>query len=61
MLAHMQVNKTDSNIALKYDDKEVNYEKNKCLLKMLEIEGVVKQVFPLHGTAHFFCYNFPHS
>ncbi|KAF3328321.1 anoctamin-like protein [Carex littledalei] len=45
------VNKTDSNIALKYDDKEVNYEKNKSLLKMLEIEGVVKQVFPLHDEA----------
>lgn len=54
MHARMQVNKTDSNIALKYNDKEVKYEKNESLLKRLEIEGVVRQVFPLHGTAHFF-------
>ncbi|KAJ1689369.1 hypothetical protein LUZ63_013524 [Rhynchospora breviuscula] len=42
------VNKTDSNIALKFNDKEFKYEKNESLLKRLEIEGVVKQVFPLH-------------
>ncbi|KAJ4771744.1 Anoctamin-like protein [Rhynchospora pubera] len=42
------VNKTDSNIALKFNDKDIKYEKNESLLKRLEIEGVVKQVFPLH-------------
>jgi anoctamin-10 len=46
----MQVNKTNSEIILKFDDKEFHWKENESLLTRLESEGVVKLVFPLHGT-----------
>lgn len=46
----MQVNKTDSEIALKFDNKEFHWKQSESLLTRLEAEGVVKLVFPLHGT-----------
>lgn len=46
----MQVNKTDSPITLKFDEKEFYWNPNEPLLTRLEAEGVVKLVFPLHGT-----------
>nr|CAB3474031.1 unnamed protein product [Digitaria exilis] len=42
------VNKTNSEITLKFDDKEFHWKENESLLTRLESEGVVKQVFPLH-------------
>ncbi|PNT72679.1 hypothetical protein BRADI_2g47780v3 [Brachypodium distachyon] len=44
----MQVNKTNSEISLKFDDKEFDWKRNESLLHRLENEGVVKLVFPLH-------------
>jgi anoctamin-10 len=46
----MQMNKTDSPITLIFDEKEFHWNKNEPLLSRLEAEGVVKLVFPLHGT-----------
>ncbi|CAL4974473.1 unnamed protein product [Urochloa decumbens] len=42
------VNRTNSEITLKFDDKEFHWKENESLLTRLESEGVVKQVFPLH-------------
>ncbi|TVU35377.1 hypothetical protein EJB05_17264 [Eragrostis curvula] len=42
------VNKTDSQISLKFDGKEFHWNQNESLLTRLEAEGVVKLVFPLH-------------
>lgn len=46
----MQVNNTNSEITLQFDDKEFHWKQNESLLTRLEAEGVVKLVFPLHGT-----------
>ncbi|WVZ69111.1 hypothetical protein U9M48_017949 [Paspalum notatum var. saurae] len=42
------VNRTESEITLKFDDKEFHWKQNESLLTRLEAEGVVKLVFPLH-------------
>ncbi|KAK3165216.1 hypothetical protein QOZ80_1AG0030390 [Eleusine coracana subsp. coracana] len=42
------VNKTDSQITLKFDEKEFHWNPSEPLLTRLEAEGVVKLVFPLH-------------
>ncbi|KAJ8493050.1 hypothetical protein OPV22_014771 [Ensete ventricosum] len=42
------VNKTDSDMTLFFDGKEFQFRRNESLLKMMETEGVVKQVFPTH-------------
>lgn len=42
------VNKTNSEISLKFDDKEFYWKQNESLLRRLEDEEVVKLVFPLH-------------
>ncbi|KAL5227124.1 hypothetical protein ABZP36_015389 [Zizania latifolia] len=42
------MNKTNSIIILKFDDKEFHWSQNESLLSRLEDEGVVKLVFPLH-------------
>lgn len=42
------VNKTNSEIVLKFDDKEFHWKQSESLLTRLEAEGVVKLVFPLH-------------
>jgi hypothetical protein len=39
----------DSDVSLKFDDKEFHWKQNESLLRRLEDEGVVKLVFPLHG------------
>jgi anoctamin-10 len=39
----------ESEISLKFDDKEFAWKQNESLLHRLEDEGVVKLVFPLHG------------
>ncbi|KAJ4717952.1 Anoctamin [Melia azedarach] len=42
------VNKSNCNVVLKYDGKEFCWEVGQSLLQMLESEGIVKLVFPLH-------------
>lgn len=42
------VNKRNSAVCLKFDGKEFHWELGESLLKRLEAEGIVKQVFPLH-------------
>ncbi|KAJ0007254.1 hypothetical protein Pint_28874 [Pistacia integerrima] len=42
------VNKSDSGIVLNFDGKEFPWEVGQSLLKKLECEGIIKQVFPLH-------------
>uniref|UniRef100_A0A6V7QTG4 Anoctamin transmembrane domain-containing protein n=1 Tax=Ananas comosus var. bracteatus TaxID=296719 RepID=A0A6V7QTG4_ANACO len=42
------VNRTNSELTLKFDDKEFLYERNESLLGKMEAVGIVKQVFPLH-------------
>lgn len=44
-----QVNNTDSDLTLRFGGKELQYRRNESLLKMMEAEGIVKQVFPTHG------------
>lgn len=45
----LQVNKKNSDLTLKFDGKEIQWEAGESLLQRLELEGIVKQVFPLHG------------
>ncbi|XVE51980.1 hypothetical protein DITRI_Ditri02bG0083100 [Diplodiscus trichospermus] len=47
-LINETVNKKNSGLTLKFDDKEIQWEAGESLLLRLEIEGIVKQVFPLH-------------
>ncbi|OMO70883.1 Anoctamin/TMEM 16 [Corchorus capsularis] len=47
-LIYETVNKKDSDISLKFDSKEIQWEAGESLLQRLESEGIVKQVFPLH-------------
>ncbi|XP_074584519.1 LOW QUALITY PROTEIN: anoctamin-like protein Os01g0706700 [Curcuma longa] len=42
------VNNTDSDLTLRFGGKELQYRRNESLLKMMEAEGIVKQVFPIH-------------
>ncbi|XP_058068240.1 anoctamin-like protein Os01g0706700 isoform X2 [Magnolia sinica] len=42
------VNKGDSAVTLTFDRKEFKWEIGESLLKRMECEGIVKQVFPLH-------------
>ncbi|XP_042379759.1 anoctamin-like protein Os01g0706700 [Zingiber officinale] len=42
------VNNTDSDLTLRFGGKELQYRRNESLLKMMEAEGIVKQVFPTH-------------
>lgn len=42
------VNKSDSAVTLRFDGKDIQWEAGECLLKKLETEGIVKDVFPLH-------------
>ncbi|MBA0840437.1 hypothetical protein Goarm_003019, partial [Gossypium armourianum] len=44
----IKVNKKNSDVTLKFDGKEIQWEAGKSLLQRLELEGIVKQVFPLH-------------
>ncbi|XP_072993599.1 anoctamin-like protein Os01g0706700 isoform X2 [Typha latifolia] len=43
------VNKTDSELMLKFDGEEFLVERNESVLRRMEAEGFVKEVFPLHG------------
>jgi hypothetical protein len=43
----------NSEISLKFDDKEFSWKQNESLLRRLEDEGVVKLVFPLHGKPNY--------
>ncbi|PPD71606.1 hypothetical protein GOBAR_DD31497 [Gossypium barbadense] len=47
-LIYKIVNKKNSDVTLKFDGKEIQWEAGKSLLQRLELEGIVKQVFPLH-------------
>ncbi|XP_071903119.1 anoctamin-like protein At1g73020 isoform X2 [Coffea arabica] len=38
----------DNSIMLKFDNKEVYWEMGESVLRKLELEGIVKEVFPLH-------------
>lgn len=53
---NLQVNKSKSAIALKFDGKEISWESGENLLRKLESENIVKQVFPLHGTFTYLYY-----
>lgn len=39
----------DKSIILKFDKKEIYWEIGESLIRKLESEGIVKEVFPLHG------------
>lgn len=39
----------ESMIKLKSDNKEIHWEMGESLVKKLEAEGIIKQVFPLNG------------
>ncbi|XP_022715088.1 anoctamin-like protein At1g73020 [Durio zibethinus] len=47
-LIYETVNKNNSDVTLKFDGKEIQWEAGESLLLRLELEGIVKQVFPLH-------------
>ncbi|XWS16255.1 hypothetical protein CRYUN_Cryun34aG0069300 [Craigia yunnanensis] len=47
-LIYDTVNKKNSGLTLKFDGKEIQWEAGESLLQKLELEGIVKQVFPLH-------------
>jgi len=46
----MQVNRTEADLTLWYDGKMVQFQRNESLLRRMETEGIVKQVFAMHGT-----------
>lgn len=46
---HQQINKSQSGIPLKHHGRIINWEGGESLLRKLESEGIVKDVFPLHG------------
>lgn len=43
-------------MTLKLDTKEFIWEVGESLLQRLKSEGIVKQVFPLHGMLNFVYY-----
>lgn len=45
----LQENMSRSDVNLKHDGQELRWEIGECLLQKLVSEGIVKQVFPLHG------------
>ncbi|XP_073109221.1 anoctamin-like protein Os01g0706700 isoform X4 [Elaeis guineensis] len=47
-LIYRIVNRTEADLTLKFDGKEIRIQINESLLKRFEDEGIVKQVFPLH-------------
>ncbi|KAI3671621.1 hypothetical protein L1987_87361 [Smallanthus sonchifolius] len=53
------VNKTDSAVVLKSNGRDVKWEPGESLVWKLEKEGIVKEVFPIHGIALCF-YTFLH-
>ncbi|KAI4331262.1 hypothetical protein MLD38_029464 [Melastoma candidum] len=50
-LIHGIVNRSQSNIPLKFDDVEFLWETGEPLLRRLESRGIVKRVFPIHEEA----------
>lgn len=46
------INKSGSKITLTFDGKDIKWEVGESLLRRLEAEGIVKQVFPLHDEAN---------
>ncbi|KAM0938245.1 putative anoctamin [Dioscorea sansibarensis] len=42
------VNDTESELILKFDGDEFAFQRNESLVKRMEVEGIVKQVFPTH-------------
>lgn len=46
---NFQVQGTDSTRTLSFDDKQFQWGAGESLLNRMESEGIVKQVFPLHG------------
>lgn len=53
---YLQVNNSKSAITLKFNRKEINWESEENLLRKLESEKIVKQVFPLHGVYTYMSY-----
>lgn len=49
----LQENKSQSAVTLKCDGKELQWKVGEYLLQKLESEGIVKQVYPLHGMCLF--------
>lgn len=47
-LIYRIVNKTEADLTLMFDGKELQIQRNESLLKRIEDEGIVKQIFPLH-------------
>ncbi|XVF86771.1 hypothetical protein PTKIN_Ptkin18bG0069600 [Pterospermum kingtungense] len=47
-LINETVNKKNSDLTLRFDGKEIQWKAGESLLQRLELEGIVKQVFPLH-------------
>lgn len=46
----VQVNMEKSIVALKFDSREEHWNPGESLLRKLETIGVVKEIFPIHGT-----------
>lgn len=49
----LQVNDTQADLTLWFDGEEVQFRRDESLLNMMEKEGIVKQVFPMHGTIFY--------
>lgn len=47
-----------SDITLEFDDKEIHWQVGESLVRRLELEGFVKEVFPLHGMVT--CFSLPY-
>lgn len=51
---NVQVNRTETVITLTVGSRQYGWKPNESLLEMMESEGIVKQVFPLHGIYYFY-------
>lgn len=52
----MQVNTEKSVLVLKSDCTEEHWKPGESLFRKLEALGIVKEVFPLHGTIHSYMF-----
>ena len=50
---NLHVNKSKLDLILTLDGKVLPWEVGESLMKMLEFEDIVKQVFPQHGMPNF--------
>lgn len=52
----VQVNMESSVVALRSDSREEHWNPGESLFRKLETIGIVKEIFPIHGTIYSFLF-----